>query len=205
MGMQQTKWWNFSGEKARRLGMGVGVCSTVFGLIYMVAPSGISLAPIETNVQLSADNVEPPAVPVVNKLASVAVEPPAELAVAAIDPVPLPEKVLPLARPVTPSKQAALRVKTVRTETAMASTSGVETYDRCMPQCETRDPLIVGYPEPVQYPAGSYSSASNEPQDKFSRSPMQQAGNLLSKAAAAPGVALRKGRDMLGSVGRIIW
>jgi hypothetical protein len=205
MGMQQTKWWNFSGEKARRLGMGVGVCSTVFGLIYMVAPSGISLAPIETNVQLSADNVEQPAVPATDKFVPVAASAPAEQAAVTIDPVPLPEKVLPLTRPANPSKQAASRVKTARTETAMASTSEVERYDRCMPQCETRDPLIVGYPEPVQYPAGSYSSASNEPQDKISRSPMQQAGNILSKAAAAPGVALRKGRDMLDSVGRIIW
>ncbi|MGG6895515.1 hypothetical protein [Rhizobium sp. BR 315] len=204
MDTQPVRWWNGQSETTRRLGTGLAVCGTVVGALYLIvetAPTERAMRLFDESGRITVSSAKP--------FEHVAMNGP-QLAIDAspvqqLMSVPIPTS-SPLAavKATVPAKHVASRSDIAKTKVAAAS--GVEQFDRCLPQCETRDPLIAGYP---QYAQAEVPSVSSDPAPVVEESvgfrPLAGARNLLSQAVDAPGNVLRRGRQALDDVARLDW
>ncbi len=206
MDTQPVRWWNGQSEASRRLGVGLAVCGTVVGALYLIAET----APSERAMRFFDDSGRI-TVNAARSLAHNATSGP-QLAVdaspvrqmmATAVPIPTPSP-FASAKVVAPVRRVALHSDATKTKVAVAD--GAERFDRCLPQCETRDPLIAGYPE---YAQAESPSVTQEPlpvvEEKAGFRPLAGARHLLNQAVDAPGMMLRRSREALDNVARIDW
>ncbi|HEX8049602.1 hypothetical protein [Rhizobium sp.] len=204
MSMQQTKVPAAAGELARKVGVGLFVCGVTVAGLYAVARTEAE-APLMSSVDVTGRG----AIEVANARNFAT----ANDLQSAIDasPAVLPT---PTFRPATANKSAATKTTTpVKRVVAHAkvtsvktvTSSDVTTFDRCMPQCDTRDPMIVGYSEADQPPQDLQQQALYVPEPPEDRSPVHGVRYILSRAAAAPAFAIRKGRDAIDGVRQLEW
>lgn len=204
MSMQQTKVPGAAGELARKVGVGLFVCGVTVAGLYAVARTEAE-TPLMSSIDIGGRGAIEVAdarnFATANDLQS------------AIDasPAVLPT---PTFRPTTANKSAATKVTTpVRRVAAHAKVTSVKTvassdvtqFDRCMPQCDTRDPMIVGYSEADQPPQDLQEQALYVPEPPEHRSPVQGVRYILGRAAEAPAFAVRKGRDVIDGVRQFEW
>ncbi|WP_047464275.1 hypothetical protein [Rhizobium rhizogenes] len=204
MSMQQTKVPGAAGELARKVGVGLFVCGVTVAGLYAVARTEAE-TPLMSSIDIGGRGAIEVAdarnFATANDLQS------------AIDasPTVLPT---PIFRPATANKSAAAKASTpVKRVAAHAKVTSVKTvassdvtqFDRCMPQCDTRDPMIVGYSEADQPPQDLQEQALYVPEPPEHRSPVQGVRYILGRAAEAPAFAVRKGRDVIDGVRQFEW
>jgi len=192
MDMQPVKWWNGQSETTRRLGCGLAVCGTVVGALYLIVQTG----PADRSIRLIDEGGRI----AINGAASAQ-----QFATRSLVSVPIPQP-SPLAAMIKSSAPAKRVVRADAGNTKVASSAEVEHFDRCMPQCETRDPLITSNPD---YAEAALPVADDAPspvmEERAGFHPLADARNLLSKAVDAPGMMLRRSRQVIDNVARADW
>ncbi|MEZ2218557.1 hypothetical protein [Rhizobium sp. RCC_161_2] len=204
MSMQQTKVPGAAGELARKVGVGLFVCGVTVAGLYAVARTEAE-APLMSSVDVTRSGAIEVAdarnFATANDLQS------------AVDasPAVLPT---PIFRPATANKSAAAKASTTAkrvaahakvTSVKTVTSSDVTQFDRCMPQCDTRDPMIVGLSEADRPPQDLQEQALYVPEPPEDRSPVRGVRYILSRAAEAPAFAIRKGRDAIDGVRQLEW
>lgn len=203
MDTQPVRWWNGQSETTRRLGSALAVCGTVVGALYLIvetAPTERAMRFFDDSGRITLASAKP--------LENVAANGP-QLAIDASPvrqlmsvPIPTPSPLAATKIPV-PAKRIALRSDVVK---KVAVAGGVERFDKCLPQCETRDPLITADAEYAQ--AEPPLVTVDEPpvaEERVGFRPLAGARHLLTRAVDAPGVMLRRSRQALDEVARIDW
>ena len=204
MNTQPASWWNGQSEMTRRLGSGLAVCGTVVGALYLIVqtgPTDRALRFVDDSGAIAISSTKP--------LEHVAMNGP-QIAVDASPARQLMSVPIPSPSPLAAAEKAGVSARRVASHTSIAKTkvassNGVEHFDRCLPQCETRDPLIAGEPE---YAQADQPLVSDEPpvlEERVGFRPLAGARHLLSQAADAPGVVLRRGRQAIDEVARLDW
>jgi hypothetical protein len=87
-----------------------------------------------------------------------------------------------------------------RMRDAAPATARVEIFDRCMPDCDTQDPKIVGAASsavPISMPEPELAEMRN---DDRGFAPLREAGVILRKTVSVPGAAFRRGREAVTDV-----
>ncbi|WP_168879526.1 hypothetical protein [Rhizobium sp. P28RR-XV] len=205
MDAQPMRWWNGQSETTRRLGSGLAVCGTVVGALYMI----VQTAPTERAMRIIDDSgrITISSRGLLDHVATnglqVVVDAGAAQQVMSV-PIPQPSP-LTAAKSSAPAKKTASRTDAIKT--SVAASGDVERFDRCLPQCETRDPLISGYP---QYAEAKPSLAGDDDpspvvEERVGFHPLAGARQILTRAVDAPGAMLRRGREALDDVARIDW
>lgn len=196
MNTRQAAWYKVQPEVGWGTGIKIGMCAVVIGLFCVVAQNGRQEAatmPADTNERIAANTGKP-------ENGSTKIQ-------AAIDASPVfgtehgikpvvPATVVPSKKP-SLGKRALSRVDVKKVDVAGTMPSGVLRFDRCVPKCETQDPLFAGYSGPSPDPVIAQSRASDAEDVGFDLSPLQRAGDVLGRTAAMPRAALRKGRDII--------
>lgn len=204
MDTQPVRWWNGQSEATRRLGSALAVCGTVVGALYLIvetAPTERAMRFFDDSGRITISNAKP--------FANVAMNGP-QLAIDASParqlmtvPIPTPSPLAIVKTPV-PAKRIASRSDTVKTK--VAASGAAERFDRCLPQCETRDPLIAGGPEYAQAePPLMTIDPPPVAEERVGFRPLAGARHILSRAVDAPGVMLRRSRQAIDEVARIDW
>lgn len=205
MDAQPMRWWNGQSETTRRLGSGLAVCGTVVGALYVIVQTG----PVDRTIQFIDDsgrvviNRPAPAPQLaVNHLQLAIDASPAKPQMAV--PIPQPSPLAAMTKTNLPVKRIASHSDAAKTR--IASSGDVEHFDRCLPQCETQDPLITGHPE---YAEATPPRANDDPppvlEERVGFHPLAGARNLLNRAVDAPGMMLRRSRQMIDNVARVDW
>lgn len=192
MTMLKEKWLGGGADVAIRAAFSFAMCGALVGVIYLTAQDGLAdgssgqqqpraatvLASMDTRPQ--ADRLP---VPVTTKASSITL--PASAPVVALTDI----------RPVIPTKRPTPPIK------LPAGKGDVARFDSCLPDCETRDPMIIGYAGKARQiePA---SSQDDDPQIEQTVSLPVVAGatELLDKAFDVPGAAFRKGKSVITRV-----
>ncbi len=204
MDAQPVSWWNGQSETTRRLGCGLAVCGTVVGALYVIVqtgPADRSTGFIDEGGRTTINGAASAPDLVVNRLQPAVDASPARLLVSV--PVPQPSPLAAMIKSGAPVKRI---VRADAGKTKVASSAEVEHFDSCLPQCETRDPLITrnpDYAEAVLPVAGDAPSPVLEERAGFH--PLAEARNLLTKAVDAPGDMLRRSRQVIDNVARADW
>jgi hypothetical protein len=89
--------------------------------------------------------------------------------------------------------------------TSTASSSDIVRFDKCKPDCETRDPLFVGTPTAAIHTESTIITETAEfespnPAMEVGASALNGAGYVLIRTAALPFTTLRLGRDAVVKV-----
>lgn len=204
MDMQPVKWWNGQSETTRRLGCGLAVCGTVVGALYLIVqtgPADRSIRLIDEGGRIAINGAASAQQFALNRL-QLAVDTSPTRSLVSV-PIPQPS---PLAAMIKSSAPAKRVVRADAGNTKVASSAEVEHFDRCMPQCETRDPLITSNPD---YAEAALPVADDAPspvmEERAGFHPLADARNLLSKAVDAPGMMLRRSRQVIDNVARADW
>ncbi|KAA1180466.1 hypothetical protein FP026_16710 [Rhizobium tropici] len=205
MDTQPMRWWNGQSETTRRLGSGLAVCGTVVGALYMIvqtAPTERAMRIIDDSGRITISSGELLDHVATNGLQVVVDASPAQQVMSVPIPQPSP---LAAAKNSTSAKKVASRTDAVKT--SVAASGDVERFDRCLPQCESRDPLISGYPQYAEAEPSLVRDDDPPPvvEEGVGFHPLAGARHILTKAADAPGVMLRRGREALDNVARIDW
>ncbi|MBP1860445.1 hypothetical protein [Rhizobium herbae] len=201
MNMRQT-WYRVLPETDRGPGIRIGVFAVIIGLFCTVAYNSrqeVAVAPIDTKDRIAADLGKREDNQ--TKLQAAVDASPAFQVALAMKP-DLPATAIPSMKPVSSPRRAISHadIKKAAVETTMPS--GVLRFDRCQPQCETHDPLIVGYTAPRQYSEEAPLIAHNGDDEGFNLSPLQGARYIFARTAELPRSALRRGREVLDSIVR---
>ncbi|AYG68856.1 MULTISPECIES: hypothetical protein [unclassified Rhizobium] len=205
MDTQPMRWWNGQNETTRRLGSGLAVCGTVVGALYMI----VQTAPTERAMRIIDDSgrITISSGGLLDHLGSNGVQVAVDASPAQqVMSVPIPQpSPLAAAKSSAPAKKVASRIDAVKT--SVAASGGVERFDRCLPQCETRDPLISGYPQYAEAEPSLVRDDDPPPvvDERGGFRPLAGARHILTKAVDAPGVLLRRGRETLDNVARLDW
>lgn len=77
--------------------------------------------------------------------------------------------------------------------------AGVVRFDRCNPECETRDPLVIGS-QPTEFTPKDVALNMRTDEHGSNLSALRGAGYVLDRAAALPFTALKMGRDVIGKI-----
>ncbi|MDK4701917.1 MULTISPECIES: hypothetical protein [unclassified Rhizobium] len=205
MDTQPMRWWNGQSETTRRLGSGLAVCGTVVGALYVIVQTG----PVDRTIHFIDDNgsiaINRAALApqlAMNQLQLAVDASPAKPQMSV--PIPQPSPLAVMAKTSPPVKRIASHSDAAKTK--MASSGDVEHFDRCLPQCETQDPLITGRSE---YAEATPPVANDDPppalEERVGFHPLAGARNLLNRAVDAPGVMLRRSRQMIDNVARADW
>lgn len=192
--MQDMKWLGAGADVAVRAAFSLGMCGALAGFLYLTAQNGIAessvtpaepaaatlVATLDTKPALSQAVVDasPPAVAVPVKVST-----PFIAAIKA-------QTVIPTKRPDVPAKASAV------------ARNSPERFDTCLPNCETHDPMIVGYAEKDPAPFQSDPQVDAVVEEPVSLPVLQSAGSLLGRALEVPADAMRKGRSAIASVVR---
>jgi hypothetical protein len=104
----------------------------------------------------------------------------------------IPINVIPERRPVSAQKPS---ISPVNLAKVRSWPSGVARYDRCVPNCETRDPMIAR--TSIDQPEVTYQTLPSHDDERVERgfSPLRGAGYALAQVARAPVGVLKMGRD----------
>lgn len=205
MDTQPMRWWNGQSETTRRLGSGLAVCGTVVGALYVIVQTG----PVDRTIQyiddsgsIAINRAAPAPQLAMNQLQSAVDASPAKPQI--LVPIPQPSPLAAMAKTNPSVKRVASHSDAAKTK--VASSGDVEHFDRCLPQCETQDPLITGRPE---YAETTPPIANDDPppmlEERVGFHPLVGARNLLNRAVDAPGVMLRRSRQMIDNVARVDW
>ncbi|NLR98010.1 hypothetical protein HGP17_14415 [Rhizobium sp. P38BS-XIX] len=204
MDTQPVRWWNGQNEMTRRLGSGLAVCGTVVGALYMIvetAPTERAMRFFDDGGRIAVSQAKPLDRPVSNQLQVAVDASPAGQMLSVPIPTPSP---LASAKIAPPAKHVAMRAEAEKPKVADAGS--VELFNRCLPQCETRDPMIAGgvesTPQEPMLVAGDPPPVVEE-RDGFR--PLAGARHLLIRAVDAPGIMLRRSRQAIDSVARLDW
>lgn len=204
MDTQPVRWWNGQSEATRRLGSALAVCGTVVGAFYLIvetAPTERAMRFFDDSGRITISNAKPSEHIAASGLQVAIDASPARQLMSV--PIPMPSP-LAAVKTTAPAKHVASRSDTVKTK--VAATGGVERFDRCLPQCETRDPLIAGGPE---YAQAEPPLVANDPppivEERVGFRPLAGARHLLSRAVDAPVFMLRRSRQALDEVARVDW
>ncbi|MFB2564287.1 hypothetical protein [Rhizobium sp. IMFF44] len=205
MDTQPMRWWNGQSETTRRLGSGLAVCGTVVGALYVIVQTG----PVDRTIQFIDDSgsiaINRAALApqlAMNQLQLAVDASPAKPQMSV--PIPQPSPLAVMAKTSPPGKRIASHSDAAKTK--IASSGDAEHFDRCLPQCETQDPLITGRSE---YAEATPPVANDDPppvlEERVGFHPLAGARNLLNRAVDAPGVMLRRSRQMIDNVARADW
>jgi len=187
METRQIEWRNARGGSLLRVGSALCACTAIVGLFY-AATQIESIGPVAT----ADDKFDAP--PTINSLqAAIDASPAAPLPAIAAIPTPAPRSV-DLAKLVIP------RVHAQKAKAPLPASSDVLRFDRCLPQCETRDPMIAGYPVDSDDAGRLQLQESDDEAADPGFSPLRDATYVVSRVADASGAALRGGRRMLDRV-----
>jgi hypothetical protein len=188
METKQIEWRNARGGSLLRVGSALCACSAIVGLFY--AASQIeSIGPVAID-----DKLDWP--PTINSL---------QVAVDASPAAPLPAIAnaaapAPAARSASLAKLVIPRVHAQKAKAPLPASSDVLRFDRCLPQCETRDPMIAGYPADSDYAGRLQLQESDDQAADPGFSPLKNVTYVVSRVADASGAALKGGRKMLDHV-----
>ncbi|MBB3609756.1 hypothetical protein [Rhizobium sp. BK602] len=202
MSMQHAKLPGAASELARKISVGLFVCGVTVAGLYAVARTDS-----ERPLMSSIDAVGGGAIKIANARNN------ASDLQAAIDASPyvLPT---PAARPASPNRSASTQTATGAkkvvahakvTVVKTAEASDVTRFDRCMPQCDTRDPMIVGQAEPAPPPVDLQVAARYEPEPVDDHPPVGGVRYILNRAVEAPAYVVRKGRAAIDDVRQLSW
>lgn len=204
MDTQPVRWWNGQSEATRRLGSALAVCGTVVGALYLIvetAPTERAMRFFDDGGRIMISKAKPLEQVATNEL-QVAIDTSPVRQLMSV-PIPTPSP-LAAVKTAAPAKHIASRADAVKTK--VAASGGVEMFDRCLPQCETRDPLIAGGPD---YAQAEPPLVINDPppvvEERVGFRPLAGARHLLSRAVDAPAVMLRRSRQALDEVARVDW
>ncbi len=202
MDTQPVKWWNGQSETTRRLGCGLAVCGTVVGALYMIVqttPSDRAMRFIDETGRLAISGTRPVQLLAMNELQGAIDASPAKPLTSV--PIPLPSPLAAMIKNSAAAKRAAVHFDTAKTKVALAG--DVEHFDRCLPQCETRDPLIAGHPEYAEAaPSPEIDDAPVAVEERVGFHPLEGARHLLNTAVDAPGMMWRRSRQ---AIDRMDW
>ncbi|WP_341486927.1 hypothetical protein [Pararhizobium sp. A13] len=198
MNAQQATRYGVRPETGRRAGIKIGACAIVIGLSFAVARH-VAVRPADTKEHVAGAS-------------GLREDKPTRLQ-AAIDASPafegtlatksdLRATVIPTLKPVASQKRTTSSADGRRVAARGKMPQGVLRFDRCIPKCETQDPLIVGYSGPSPDPAVAQSTANDAVDVGFDLSSLHRAGHLLGRTVAMPRAALRKGRDIIYGIVR---
>lgn len=200
METEEMKRWNVQGGSVQKLGVGLVACGLFAGVLYLAAFIGgkdVLIAPIDANDRVAVETVKDR--PSVNLL---------QAAVDASPAVPSPsaakQQVAVSTRHVPP-KLAASPAKSRKEEAAVVMPAGVARFDSCLPQCETRDPLIAEYHGTSQDLVPVNAPAAGEEEVEFGVSPLRGAGHVFDAASEASGKVFRRGRQALHNLIPVNW
>lgn len=200
MNTQLAEWWSAPHGMARNIGFGFCVSSVVVGLLYATA----HIRSKDANHHLAMATAELSGEPAVNRLqAIIDAAPTAPIAFGAIPDAS--SKKMTSIKPASTPNRVASHAKARQTAAVSAPSSDVARFDHCLPQCETRDPLIAGYSDSGPYPLAASSPVRDDSRMEPTSSALQRAGKLLGKVADAPGAVIRGGREALTSIVRADW
>lgn len=196
MGLQHMKWLGDGADVAVRAAFSLGMCGALAGFLYITAQNGMAesssgrqAVPQAATVVATLDTgaVHSPAMP---EAKPVAVAVPLKVSTPAVASAQI-QTVIPTKRPdISPKASVA------------AAGNSVERFDKCLPNCETRDPMIVGQAasEPAPFDPNPQVDAMVEQPVSFPV--LRSAGTLLDRALEVPGDAIRKGKSAITSVVR---
>jgi len=112
----------------------------------------------------------------------------------------LPPAATPAVKPMPKPMPSPRLAANGRMDAKAKPPADVMRFDRCSPQCETGDPLIVGAPAP-SFPMTEVARVERiDDSAGFTFSPMDGARFILNQTATAPRTALRKGREVIGRI-----
>jgi len=202
MSMQHAKLPGAASELARKISVGLFVCGVTVAGLYAVARTDS-----ERPLMSSIDTAGGGAIKIANARNN------AGDLQATIDASPyvLPT---PAVRPASANKSASAQTANGTKKVAahakvttvkMAASSDVTRFDRCMPQCDTRDPMIVGHAEPAPPLPDMQAALDPAPEPVDDRPPQGGVRYILSKAVEAPGYVVRKGRAAIDDVRQLSW
>ncbi|MFK0164121.1 hypothetical protein [Rhizobium sp. NPDC090279] len=205
MDTQPVRWWNGQSETTRRLGSGLAVCGTVVGALYVIVQTGPvdrTLEYIDDSGRIAINSVAPAQQLAMNQLQSTIDASPAQPPISV--PIPQPSPLAAMVKGSAPAKRIASHSDVAKTK--VAASGEVEHFDRCLPQCETRDPLITGQPEYAEA-APPLANDDTPPlvEERVGFHPLAGARNLLTRAVDAPGMMLRRSRQVIDNVARVDW
>jgi hypothetical protein len=191
MKMLKEKWLDGGADVAIRAAFSFAMCGALAGVMYLTAQNGLAdgsntqQAPRAATVLASIDS-KPQAdrVPLPAAIHAVPIAHPASVPVVASADI---RPVIPTRRPTAPARLPADK-------------SAVARFDSCLPDCETRDPMIIGYGD--QPPEMEPVAARDDQQiEQPVRLPvLAGATSFLGKALDVPGAALRKGKSVITTV-----
>lgn len=203
MDTQPMRWWNGQSEATRRLGSALAVCGTVVGALYLIvetAPTERAMRFFDESGRITISNAQTLQHPTTNELQVAIDASPARQLMTV--PVPTPSPLASVKNP-APAKHVASRSDTIKIK--VAASGEAERFDRCLPQCETRDPLIAG----AEYAQAEQPLVASEPppvmEERVGFRPLAGARHLLSRAVDAPVIMLRRSRQALDDVANADW
>ncbi|MDL2409420.1 hypothetical protein PY650_28070 [Rhizobium calliandrae] len=169
--------------------LALSACAAVVGLFYAATP-------IESLGPVAFDNSKLDGPPAINSLqAAIDTSPATPLLAIANVAVPIPAE-----RSTSPAKLAIARIHVQKAKAPLPASPDVRRFDECLPQCETRDPMIAGYPVGNGYAESRRLQASDNRKDEPGFSPLKDATYVVARVADASGAALKGGRKMLDHV-----
>ncbi|AYG62086.1 hypothetical protein [Rhizobium jaguaris] len=170
-------------------GLALCACAAVVGL-FCAATQIESLGPVAVGDSKLDSS------PTINSLqAAVDTSPAAPLPAIANAAVPIP-----VARSTSLAKLVIPRVHSQKAKAPLPASSDVLRFNECLPQCETKDPMIAGYPLDNDHAGNLLLQASDDHADEPGFSPLKDATYVVSRVADASGAALKGGRKMLDHV-----
>ncbi|MDL2402094.1 hypothetical protein [Rhizobium mayense] len=169
--------------------LALSACAAVVGLFYAATP-------IESLGPVAVDDGKLYGLPPINSLQAVIDASPAT-PLPAIANVAVP---IPAERSTSLAKLAIARVHAQKAKAPLPASPDVRRFDECLPQCETRDPMIAGYTVDNDYAESRQLQASDDHADEPGFSPLKDATYAVARVADASGAALKGGRKMLDHV-----
>lgn len=191
MNMLKEKWLGGGADVAIRAAFSFAMCGALAGLLYLTAQNGLAAG---SNAQQTPQTA--------TVLASIGAKPQADRVPAPVA-TPAAPMVLPTStpvvasadiRPVIPTKRPALPTKPAAEKNAVAR------FDSCLPDCETRDPMIVGDADKMTEMQPVPPQDDRQIEQPVRLPMLAGANSLLEKAFDAPGAAFRKGKSVITSV-----
>lgn len=202
MSMEHAKLPGAASELARKISVGLFVCGVTVAGLYAVARTDTQ-RPLMSSIDAAGGGAI--------KIANARNNAGDLQAVIDASPYVLPT---PAVRPASANRSASAqtangakkitahaKVTTVKT----AASSDVTRFDRCMPQCDTRDPMIVGQTEPAPPPVDLQVAARYEPEPVDDQPPAGGVRYILNRAVEAPGYVVRKGRAAFDDIRQMSW
>lgn len=198
MNQQQQTWYRAGSEIIARAGFSLAMCGALGGVLYLTASDGtqdLSTASVSKPAQIATVVASFEASPGLSKSQEAIDASPAAAPMTAQIKAPVQRLAeigpMPAKRPALPARV------TVKEPVAVAS--NVVHFETCLPDCETRDPLIVGQSRKVVA-----TEVSPLPTDELVQnvSYTERTPSILGRALHAPSFVYRESRNALTTLVR---